>query len=104
MDKVIIRDLELYAYHGVNEEEKKMGQKFLVSLELFVDTRKAGVTDDLRYTVNYAELCHNLSEKFLAEKYNLIEKAAEELCRYVLLNYLQVAGLKLEVQKPWAPM
>ena len=35
MDKIYIKDLEVFAYHGVLKEEKKLGQKFVVSLELF---------------------------------------------------------------------
>ena len=32
MDKIYIRDLEFIGYHGVFEEEKKLGQKFFVSM------------------------------------------------------------------------
>ena len=45
MDKIIITDLELFGRHGVYPEEQVLGQKFLVSAELFMDTRKAGKTD-----------------------------------------------------------
>ena len=52
MDKICIRRLEVYAYHGVYEEEKRLGQKFYITAELELDTRKAGVTDDLQASVN----------------------------------------------------
>lgn len=51
MDKICIRRLEVYAYHGVYEEEKRLGQKFYITAELELDTRKAGVTDDLQASV-----------------------------------------------------
>ena len=56
-----------------------MGQRFIISLELDIDIRKAGLSDDLNETVNYAEVCYKTEEVFLSNKYDLIEKAAEEV-------------------------
>ena len=42
MDKIRIENLEVFANHGVFPEETKLGQKFLVSCSLYLDTRKAG--------------------------------------------------------------
>lgn len=42
MDVIKIRDLEIYGHHGVMKEENVLGQKFLVSLALYTDTRAAG--------------------------------------------------------------
>lgn len=99
-----MKDLEVYAYHGVNAEEKKLGQKFLISVELQLDLKDAGKNDDLMATVNYAQLCVNLEKEFLKEKYDLIERAAEKLCEYILINYEKVQGVKLTLKKPWAPI
>ena len=56
MDKIRIDDIKIYAYHGVLPEEKKNGQYFYVSAELELDLKKAGVSDKLAQTVNYAEV------------------------------------------------
>jgi dihydroneopterin aldolase/2-amino-4-hydroxy-6-hydroxymethyldihydropteridine diphosphokinase len=104
MDKMYIKDLEIYAYHGVNIEEKNMGQRFLLSLELSVDLRAAGQSDDLTKTINYAELCHNIEKEFTKEKYDLIEKCVEELAQYILLTYSTVEKAKILLKKPWAPI
>jgi len=104
LDKIYIRDLEIYGFHGVNKEEKSMGQKFLVSAELFLDLSVAAKGDDLTKTVNYAELCWELEEEFKKNKYDLIEKASEELAKYILLNYERVQRVKLMLKKPWAPI
>jgi len=104
MDKIYIRDLEVYGFHGVNQQEKDMGQCFLISLELFLDLKEAGETDDLTKTVNYAQLCFDIEEKFKKEKYDLIERAAEELAEFILLKYDLVSSLKLKIKKPWAPI
>ena len=55
MDKIKIQNLEVYCNHGVFPEETKLGQKFLISAVLYMDTREAGLTDHLERSVNYGE-------------------------------------------------
>lgn len=104
MDKIYIRDLEVYGFHGVNIEEKNMGQRFLISLELDIELRKAGRSDNLNDTVNYAEICYKVEETFLLQKYDLIEKAAEEIAKAILINYDKINKVKVLLKKPWAPI
>ena len=103
MDKIYIKDLEIFAFHGAIPEEKVLGQKFVLSFELDVDLRQAGKTDDLTKTVHYGELAQKVEEEFTKTSYDLIEKAAEEICEFVLLNYPLVKKVKLLLVKPWAP-
>ena len=56
MDKIRIQNLTVFANHGVLPEERVLGQKFLISAELYLDTRAAGMQDDLTRTVNYAQV------------------------------------------------
>jgi len=104
MDKMYIKDLEVYANHGVFQEEKTLGQRFLISLELFVSLREAGITDDITKTVHYGELCHKVEEEFKKENYDLIEKATEKVAEFILLNYDLVQRVKVKIKKPWAPI
>lgn len=104
MDKIIIKELEIYAYHGVNSQEKDMGQKFYISLELSVETRIAAKNDDLLKTVNYAEVCYAVEEEFKRHKLDLIETAAENIAEFILQNYHLVKAVKLTLKKPWAPI
>lgn len=103
MDKIHIKDLEIIGFHGAIPEEKVLGQKFVLSFELDVDLRQAGKNDDLTKTVHYGELAQKVEEEFTKTSYDLIEKAAEEICEFVLLNYLLVKKVKLLLKKPWAP-
>ena len=103
MDKIHIKDLEIIGFHGVMQEEKVLGQKFVLSFELDVDLRQAGKTDDLTKTVHYGELAQQVEEEFTKKSYDLIEKAAEEVCEFILLNYPLVRKVKLLLKKPWAP-
>lgn len=103
MDKIHIKDLEIIGFHGAILEEKVLGQKFVLSFELDVDLRQAGKNDDLTKTVHYGELAQKVEEEFTKTSYDLIEKAAEEICEFVLLNYPLVKKVKLLLKKPWAP-
>lgn len=104
MDKMYIKDLEVYAHHGVFQEEKTLGQRFLISIELFLNLRQAGITDDITKTVHYGELCHRVEEEFKRENYDLIEKATEKVAEFILLNYDLVQRVRVKIKKPWAPI
>ena len=104
MDKIYIRDLEFIGYHGVFEEEKKLGQKFYVSLELIANLRDAGLNDDILKTTHYGEVAKTVEKVFFSKKYDLIETLAEDIAREILLNFNLISKLKLEIKKPWAPV
>ena len=104
MDQLIIKNLELFGFHGVNPEEKSMGQKFIVDAKISLDLSEAGETDSLDSAINYAQLCHELQEVFTHTKHDLIERAATVLCEYILTHYEQVIQVDLTLQKPWAPI
>lgn len=103
-DRICIKNLEIYAYHGVYPEETRLGQHFYLDVELFTDTRKAGSTDDLSHSTNYGEVCVFL-DRFLKENtYQLIETVAEKAAEAVLFQYPLVENIKITVKKPQAPV
>lgn len=104
MDKIYIKDFQIFANHGVLKEEKILGQKFMLSLELSLNLKKAGISDDLKETVNYAKLCDEIEEQFKKKSYDLIETAAEKAAEYILVNYEKVGKVKVLLKKPWAPI
>ena len=104
MDKLYLNKVEIFANHGVFQEEKILGQKFILSLELDLDLSLASKTNDLTKSVHYGELCHKIEEEFKKESYELIETAAEKIAEFVLYNYSQVKNIKVLLEKPWAPI
>ncbi len=104
MDKIYIKDLEIFANHGYFQEEKKLGQKFILSFELDLDLSGAGEEDNLDKTVHYGILCEEIEKEFTKTSYDLIEKAAEEIVNFILLKYEAVDKVKLKLKKPWAPV
>lgn len=103
-DEIHIENLEIFANHGVFQEETNLGQKFLVSLVMYVDTRKAGKTDCLEESVHYGEVSHFITTYTKKHTRKLIEAAAEDLAEALLLHYPLLKGVTLELKKPWAPV
>ena len=104
MDKIYVQDLEVFANHGVFEEEKRLGQKFLISMELSLNLREAAAQNDLKKSVHYGQLCLQVEKLFKETSYDLIETVAEKVAEFVLLQYPQVNTVKVRVKKPWAPI
>ncbi len=104
MDQIKIENLEIYAYHGVFQEEKQNGQPFYLNVTMHTDLRKAGMTDDLTASTHYGEVALLLKEKMTEASYDLIEKAAEVCAEAILLNFPLIRSVDLEVRKPKAPI
>ena len=104
MDKIFIDSLEIFAYHGVNPEEKENGQKFILDILLSADLSKAKKSDNLVDTVNYSAVVRTVSAAFTAKKYDLIERAAQVTCEAILNEYPAVTAVKLKLKKPEAPI
>lgn len=104
MDQIIIRDLQVYAHHGVYQQETEKGQNFLISAALETDTRAAGMTDDLGLSTNYGVVCRFLNAFFTEHTFKLIETAAERTAEALLLQFPRVRAVLLEIKKPEAPI
>lgn len=104
MDKIIIKGLRLFAYHGVNEEEKIHGQDFVIDLTASLDLTRPCESDDLNDTVSYAKIIKTVRRVFTAEKYDLIEKCAGEVASAVLEEYPEISEVTVRVMKPDAPI
>ncbi|WGT48491.1 dihydroneopterin aldolase [Tessaracoccus lacteus] len=88
-------------YHGVFPEERREGQPFVVDvvLEFPLETR----TDDLRDTVNYAEVAADVESVVTGEPRNLIESVAGDIAERLLARG-RVERVTVTVHKPQAPI
>ena len=104
MDQILINDLHIYAYHGVNPEEKERGQNFYLDLILDADLSVPCKTDRVEDTVSYAKVIKRVLPAFTAEKFDLIERAADAVAEAVLADFPQVSAVDVTVKKPEAPV
>ncbi|MGN0531564.1 MAG: dihydroneopterin aldolase [Eubacterium sp.] len=104
MDKITIKGLKLFAYHGVNPEEKRDGQTFILDVDYYLDITKACRTDNVEDTVSYAKVVKTVKRVFTAEKYDLIERAARVVADAILQEYPVIGRVDVELKKPEAPV
>lgn len=104
MDKIILKNLSFYGYHGVLEEENKLGQKFIVDVALYVDLEEAGKSDSVQDTVNYAEVYEIIQYHTTLMKYKLIETLAQNIVDEIFKKHARVQEIEITVKKPEAPV
>ena len=104
MDSIKVNDIVLYANHGVYQEEKTLGQQFILSLTLYHSLQEAGLTGDLEKSVHYGDLTRKVTEIFCEESLDLIEECVEKVAHFILNEYPLVEEVKVVLEKPWAPI
>ena len=104
MDFIKIKDLEVYANHGLFEEEKKLGQKFLISVEIGMSFRDCAIEKNLNRSIDYGKLSHELYNFFRDETEDLVETLGYKLTKFIFDNYEIAKSVDLEIKKPWAPI
>ncbi len=103
-NKIIhIKGMEFYGYHGVLEEEKRIGQRFLVDVDIYLDDNISMKTDQLSGTINYIEVYSVVQKCVEREQFALIETLADTILTRVL-NQFDCIGLRVVVHKPNAPI
>lgn len=104
MDKIIVRGLKLFAYHGVNPEEKADGQLFILDIESELSLCVPCKTDCVEDTVSYAKIIKTARAAFTVEKYDLLECAAQKVADAVLDAFDAVRSVTVILKKPFAPI
>lgn len=104
MDKIKIQGLRLYAYHGVNAEEKEDGQMFFLDIVCMLSLCIPCATDCVEDTVSYAKILKTARRAFLSQKFDLLEKAAETVAKAVLADFASIKEITVCVRKPEAPI
>ncbi|WP_289142413.1 dihydroneopterin aldolase [uncultured Brevibacillus sp.] len=103
MDKIFFSGMSFYGFHGVYGAEAELGQRFMVDLELSIDLSRAGASDDLHDTVNYAEIFTCVQKVVEGERYNLVERLTTEVARQLFTQF-PLVEVKVKVTKPNPPI
>jgi dihydroneopterin aldolase len=83
-DRIELRGLRVLGIHGVLPEEQERPQPFEVDIDLEVDLRRAGRSDDLADTIDYGSVAGAVSAAVLGPHLDLLESLAERIARAVL--------------------
>lgn len=104
MDKIFINGFVLFARHGVHPEEAVLGQRFIFDVELHLDLRSAGQTDQLDQTVDYGAVMTCIARVTETRRCRLIEALAEGIVLALFTEFPLVKAVRLRVNKPSAPV
>ncbi len=104
MDKIILKGVRFYGYHGVFDFEKQAGQDFLVDLNLYKNLKEICNNDDIQNAISYADVYEDVKQFFTkSHKRDLIEKVADDIAKYIIKKY-EVEKIAVTVKKPDAPV
>jgi dihydroneopterin aldolase len=103
VDRILISGIREMGVHGVLPEEQVRPQPFEVDIELLVDVRAAGVSDDLDDTVDYSAICDAVVRVVSSERYRLLERLATRIAEACRADP-RVVGVVVEVRKMHPPV
>lgn len=104
MDKVFLREMQFYAYHGAYPEENRLGQRFTVDLELGLDLKAAALNDDLEQTVDYRAVYEIVNSVMQSRPVKLVESVAERIVQRLFTEFAPVETIWIRVTKPDPPI
>jgi dihydroneopterin aldolase len=99
-DRIILDTMVFEGTHGVLPEEQLAPQPFEVDVELLLDLRPAGASDDLTRTIDYSrvfEVCREIVE---STRFDLIEALAEAIAHELLTRFAGLHEVVVRVRKP----
>ena len=103
-DRILIEGLALHAYHGVMPHEAKVGQTFVLDLDLAIDLTAAARSDKVADTVSYDQVVATATDVFCAQRFRLIEAAAGKVANGILAKFSRVQAVTVTIHKPHAPI
>lgn len=104
MDKILLKDIKLYGYHGVFEKEQEVGQYFHINIELTLELKQAGITDELENTVDYSKIYDIIRSINDNNKFRLIESLAHNISGEILSTFDKIKDITVQIRKPDAPI
>jgi dihydroneopterin aldolase len=103
-DRIFLRGLAFFGFHGNIPAEAVNGQKFSVDLELRVDFGRAAASDRLEDTIDYSAVYEAVKGLVERKRFNLLEALADRLAKDLLAGFAEVESVVVKVRKPQAPL
>ena len=101
---LFIDNLEVFANHGLFEEENKLGQKFIFDIECELNYKKAMFSDEMTDSISYADIVEVVVKTATTNTFNLLERLAGEILKNIFTEFSQIENIKLKINKPGAPI
>lgn len=96
--QIELKEMKFYAYHGVMEQERKVGNQFMVDVSLTAPLEKAVESDELEDTINYATVYELIKEEMEIPSF-LIERVAGRILASLKSRFPQLMEVELKLSK-----
>lgn len=103
LDLVRLKNMVFHAHHGYWDEERKVGQRFEVDVELLLDVKKAAVSDHIRDTIDLYKVYQAVEKVVVKKQFKLVETLAEEIAAELLKKF-PITEVNICVRKPNSPV
>jgi len=103
MSVITLENMEFHAYHGCLEHEKKLGNTFVVSVSMKMNTDKAEKSDLLEDTLNYQKV-YNVVKEQIEIPANLIEHVGQRIVRSLEKQFPEVNSFVIKLSKLNPPL
>ncbi|MDU2066661.1 MAG: dihydroneopterin aldolase [Sporomusaceae bacterium] len=105
LDRISLKDMMFYGFHGVYEYEQEQGQKFYVDVDMFLDLQTAGNTDSLEDTVDYTVIYDHVKEIMENHRFKLLEALGAHIGDEILrVTSLPLQFVTIRIRKPAVPL
>jgi len=104
MFRILIKDLNLFGYHGVKESEKKDGQNFCFNIEILINKGSFLNDDDIDNTVNYSEVIKLIKRINSSERFNLLETFSQTIAEDIMKISPLVEKVMVRIEKTSPPI
>lgn len=98
--KICLNEMVFYGFHGVFAEERKLGQRFIVSLHLTTDKANDSLIHKLEDTVDYTQVYTLLKGIMESDQFLLLENVANAILDNVLQEFPLINQAEVFIQKP----
>ncbi|MGX7111625.1 dihydroneopterin aldolase [Gemella cuniculi] len=102
--KLFVKNIEVFAHHGLFPEENKLGQNFIFEVECDVKYKTALFNDNINDSVSYADITQTIVEVTTQSTFNLLERLAGEILKNLFNKFPEITYIKLKINKPAAPI
>ncbi|KAI5084316.1 hypothetical protein GOP47_0000485 [Adiantum capillus-veneris] len=99
-DRIVLRGLRFLGVHGVNDDEKKAVQPFIVDVDAWLNTEKAGETDNLNDTVSYTDLHRAIKVVVEGPHFDLLEALANSIATTIFQRFRTITDVRVRIDMP----
>ena len=104
MFRILIKDLNLFGYHGVRDSEKKDGQNFRFNIEILINKGSFLNDDSIENTINYSEVIRLVKDINSNRRFNLLETLSQEIANRIIGMSFLIEKVSVKIEKTSPPI